>query len=62
MLNNLLQMNLKLLKKTIRKTTEGNGNLMATKLLIKSQEPQKLHHRIIYLLTKKNYLEKDICL
>ena len=40
-------------------TAEATGDLLEINLLIKWQESQKLHHRLIQKQMKKKYLEKE---
>ena len=49
-------------KRSNQKTTEATGDLIEKKLLIKLQESQKLHQRLIQKQMRKKYLEKDIYL
>ena len=44
----------------IQKTAEATGDLIVEKFLIKLQEPQKLHQRVIQKQIKNKYLEKDL--
>ena len=47
-------------KKVIQKTAEATGDLIVEKFLIKLQEPQKLHQRVIQKQIKNKYLEIDL--
>ena len=49
-------------KRSNQKTTEATGDLIEKKLLIKLQESQKLHQKLIQKQMRKKYLEKDIYL
>ena len=53
MLNNLRQMRLELLQKEQLKNSRTTGDLIGNKIADKSQESQKLHHRIIEKQMKK---------
>ena len=47
-------------KRSNQETTEATGDLIEKKLLIKLQESQKLHQKLIQKQMRKKYLEKDI--
>ena len=49
-------------KRSNQETTEATGDLIEKKLLIKLQESQKLHQKLIQKQMRKKYLEKDIYL
>ena len=62
-LNNLLQMHVKLLQKEqFKKHQKQLVIWLEIKLLIESQKSQKLHDRIVQKRMKKRYLEKYIYL
>ena len=46
-------------KRSNQETTEATGDLIEKKLLIKLQESQKLHQKLIQKQMRKKYLEKD---